>query len=594
MEKLKILIVEDESIVAMDLQHRLENFGYNVAGHAVTGNSAIKLAGDTKPDVILMDIQLKGDLDGIQSAEIIKEEFDIPILFLTAFADRPTLERAKLTEAFGYILKPYHERELYTNIEMAMYRHKMEKALREKERWLHTTINSISDGVIAADNEGNIHLMNNSLKEITGLSEKDLMGRNIGILFEKIARYGSNDKGASKDYYIEREGEKFPLEVSETELRGGKGDHLGNVVVLHDISDRCKFEQALRQAKENAERASSAKSEFLATISHELRTPLNHILGMTEISGELVDENSELRENLAIIEQAGKSLLTLINSMLHFAQLDGRSSGPGVPEEFALKQFVRTLFQAFSGEAARKGLLYRWLIHEGSPKQVLAAKSVVAEILSHLIDNALKFTEEGEIAVTCRVWDGAPEDGRIWLHILVSDTGKGLPGKVREKIFEPFTQGDDIYTRSYGGAGLGLAIAKQKAEILGGEIWAENGDGRGSTFHLVLPCGLPETGFFETPYAIDNTEEMEQNPEKQVRCGTIGCIEDYIRTARNRLREDNLQGLEKDTVIIRDLLEKRGETRNWKEVYKILFACRRKDRNAVEEGIRHLVSERNG
>jgi PAS domain S-box-containing protein len=594
MENLQILIVEDESIVAMDLRHRLENYGYTVVGHAVSGNAAIKLAGDKKPDVILMDIQLKGDLDGIQSAEIIKEEFDIPILFLTAFADRPTLERAKLTEAFGYILKPYHERELYTNIEMAMYRHKMEKALREKERWLHTTINSISDGVIAADNEGNIHLLNTSLKEITGLGERELLGRNINVLFDKIALYGDKSTGASKDYYIEREGKKFPLEVFVTELRGDKEEHLGKVVVLHDISERYKFEQVLRQAKENAERASSAKSEFLATISHELRTPLNHILGMTEISGELAGTNSELRENLAIIENAGKSLLTLINSMLRFARLDGGGSGPGLREEFSLEQFARTLFQAYSAEAARKGLLYRWLIREGSPKQAAAAKTVISEILSHLIDNAFKFTEQGEITVTCRVWDGAPDDGRIWLHTLVSDTGKGLPGKARETIFEPFTQGDDIYTRSYGGAGLGLAIAKQKAEILEGEIWAETGDGPGSTFHLVLPCGLPETGFYETPYVIDNSEQMEQNSKKCGERATIGCIEDYIRTARDRLREDNLYGLEKDTVMIRDLLEKRGETRNWKEVYKILFACRRKDRNAVEEGISRLLSERNG
>jgi AmiR/NasT family two-component response regulator len=132
-DKAKILIIEDEVLVAMDMEKRLQGLGYNVVGTAHTGPSAVEKALETSPDLILMDIMLRGKMDGINAAKKIKEELDVPVVYLTAYSDDETLERAKRTEPFGYLIKPYSEREIYTTIEMALYKHAAEQRLAEEQ-----------------------------------------------------------------------------------------------------------------------------------------------------------------------------------------------------------------------------------------------------------------------------------------------------------------------------------------------------------------------------------------------------------------------------------------------------------------------------
>ena len=133
MSKVKVLVVEDESIVSKDIQHSLKRLGYIVSGATATGEKSVDLAANEKPHIVLMDIMLKGDMNGIEAAEIIKREHNIPVIFLTAYADEATLEKAKITEPYGYIIKPFKEIDLHTSIEMALYKHKKEKEV-EKER----------------------------------------------------------------------------------------------------------------------------------------------------------------------------------------------------------------------------------------------------------------------------------------------------------------------------------------------------------------------------------------------------------------------------------------------------------------------------
>ncbi len=140
MPKARILVVEDEVIVAMDIQSRLRSLGYMVADHVGTGEEAVRKAGETRPDLVLMDIRLAGEMDGIQAAEKIHAEFDIPVVYLTAYADEETIQRAKVTEPFGYILKPLQERELHAAIELALFKHQAEQELREVNRHLEEAL----------------------------------------------------------------------------------------------------------------------------------------------------------------------------------------------------------------------------------------------------------------------------------------------------------------------------------------------------------------------------------------------------------------------------------------------------------------------
>jgi CheY-like chemotaxis protein len=150
----QILVVEDEYIIAKDIENTLTNLGYSVPAIASSGKEAIQKVSKFQPDLILMDIVLKGSMDGVETADQIRSKFDIPVVYLTAYADDATLQRAKITEPYGYLIKPFQERELYSTIEMALYKQAMEKAIKEKERWLATTLSSLGEAVIATDEKG--------------------------------------------------------------------------------------------------------------------------------------------------------------------------------------------------------------------------------------------------------------------------------------------------------------------------------------------------------------------------------------------------------------------------------------------------------
>ena len=160
MEKKKIFVVEDESIVSLEIQSRIKHLGYIVSGTAASGDEAIRKVIDLKPDLILMDIRIKGEIDGIETAAEIKKIYDVPIIFLTAYADPVTIQRAKITDPFGYIIKPFEERELHISIEIALYKDHTQKLIREKDKWLTAILRSVGDAVIATDTQGKIKFIN--------------------------------------------------------------------------------------------------------------------------------------------------------------------------------------------------------------------------------------------------------------------------------------------------------------------------------------------------------------------------------------------------------------------------------------------------
>src|SRR5579863_7317599 len=172
----RILVVEDENVVALDIQRDLISFGYVVPATAASGEEAIEKAAALRPDLVLMDIRLRGAIDGIEAAEEIRTRFDIPAIYLTAYADPATLSRARLTGALGYLIKPFGERELHAAVEVALYRHQLEQRVKESERWLAATLRSIADGVIATDARGCIRFMNPVAERLTGWTAAQAAG----------------------------------------------------------------------------------------------------------------------------------------------------------------------------------------------------------------------------------------------------------------------------------------------------------------------------------------------------------------------------------------------------------------------------------
>jgi diguanylate cyclase (GGDEF)-like protein/PAS domain S-box-containing protein len=256
----QILVVEDEKIVARNIQERLKSFGYAVSGVASSGEEAIRKADKLQPDLVLMDIMLKGEMDGVQAATEIRERFHIPVIYLTAFADEYTLQRASITEPFGYILKPFEERELHTIIEMALYKHQMEKKLKRSEQWLGKLLKTIGDAVIAADHKGAVTFMNPVAEALTGWRQEDALGKDLSEVFnttsekmsglaEMLSLKGLLQGGAggfsSQPVLIAKDGTETPIDSSAALMKDDHGNITGLILIFRNAASRLRAEEQL-------------------------------------------------------------------------------------------------------------------------------------------------------------------------------------------------------------------------------------------------------------------------------------------------------------------------------------------------------------
>jgi response regulator RpfG family c-di-GMP phosphodiesterase len=276
MPDIRILVVEDESLVAKDIQNMLISLGYEVIDVVSTGEEAIRLAESTSPDLVLLDIVLKGEIDGIVAARRIWERFAIPIVYLTAYADETTLQRAKVTEPFGYILKPFDQRELQTTIEMAFYKARMDHKLREREEWLSTVLTSIGDGVIATDSRGLITFMNPLAERLTGWTTPEAFHKPLRDIFQIAHDSPGGPSGPlpllQENILSARAGAKIAIEETVTPIRSSKKETIGSVFVFRDITQRKLSEAELMQSWDRLQKALAGTIQAMA-LTIEMRDP---------------------------------------------------------------------------------------------------------------------------------------------------------------------------------------------------------------------------------------------------------------------------------------------------------------------------------
>lgn len=371
-----------------------------------------------------------------------------------------------------------------------------EAALSEQEAAKAAIISGALDAVLSFDDGGTVLAFNDAAERVFGSRAGAIIG--ASVVDRLIPRSARADLVADLDRYrrsgesrlvgrrseltlLRADAKPFPAEISLIHsMVGGRGVF---TAFIRDIGERLAQEERLRQALDQAERASRAKSEFLATVSHELRTPMNGILGAVDLllDGALESDQQRLAKTA---RQAGEALQARLDDIIDYADIEARRIDLE-PAPFHPAALIENCAAAFRDHAEARGLPISVSIAADVPRQVSGDAGRLRQILFNLVSNAVKFTSKGEIAL--RVERRAGDDGFVVLRFLVKDSGIGIPDGLRERIFSPFSQADPGATRRHGGAGVGLSIARGLVELMNGRIDFASSPDRGSSFWCDLP-----------------------------------------------------------------------------------------------------------
>lgn len=481
----KILIVEDEAIVAMSLTDTLKRLGYTTSGPVANGKQALQCAERDKPDLALMDIRIQGDMDGIETAAELSKRHHLPILYLTAYTDDSTLARAQVTEPYGYLVKPFEERELRSAIEIALYRHRSEMKLRKVEHWLAATLRSAGDGVVSVDQHLRVNFINPVAEVLTGWKQTEALGRDIEEVLPITDPRGNPCVPArlalaegivvtleAGHTAISRDGQVYPIDDSAAPIRDSQGNIMGVVIIFRSAQEREHLESRIL----SVQRLESL-GRLTAGVAHDYNNLLTVIQGNLHSirEGERVSESVE--EALAAAERAGK----LTRQLLTFGH-----ARHGQLHPINLCEFLRESGQVLNSLLGENHSLS---IDTGDEDlKVPADIAMLEQVVTNLVVNARDaLPEGGDIKIVLRTAEKEPPPGvelqHRWAVIEVIDQGHGIDNELLPKIFDPF-----FTTKPAGkGTGLGLATCHGVVRSHGGWLEVDSRPGEGTTFRCFLP-----------------------------------------------------------------------------------------------------------
>ncbi|GAX38255.1 hybrid sensor histidine kinase/response regulator [Nodularia sp. NIES-3585] len=501
MSNTKIVIVEDEAIVAKDLRNRLQKFGYMVSAVASSGQEAINKALEMCPDLVLMDIRLKGQMDGIEAAHEIHKHLDIPIIYLTAYADEKTLDRAKVTEPFGYLLKPFKERELQINIEIALTKHKLEKQLKTHQQWLSTLLNSISDGVISSDFEDLVTFMNPVAESLTGWKQEDACGRSSSEVFniahgethesvespfKKVLRGETMVSLPAETVLIAKNGAEIPIDDSAAPIKDDQDRITGAVLIFRDVTERKQAMEARQkqveqeQLVEQLAEINQLKNEFLNLLSHELRSPLSNMKVMIQML-QLSITPEEGQRYLEMLEVECDREMALINDLLDLQRLETEARPLITPDVLLLEQLIPWVIEPFQVRVQKHQQTLQLNLPSNLPS-LFSDGTSLERILAELLNNACKYTPPGGKIILNIYYDSSEIPPKT---IITVRNSLEIPTAELSRIFDKFYRVPNADIWNQGGTGLGLSIVQKLVEQLQGIIQVESSEGW-TTFRLIL------------------------------------------------------------------------------------------------------------
>ncbi|AWB06537.1 hybrid sensor histidine kinase/response regulator (plasmid) [Azospirillum humicireducens] len=493
----RILIVEDDRIVARDIQHQLSRMGHVVVGMSASGEEAVRLAGSHRPDLVLMDIRLEGEMDGIEAARLIRDSQGIPVVFLTAYANDEVVQRASLTEPFGYLLKPFEEPQMRTVIQMALYKHASDTRLRMSERRYAATLASIRDGVILCDPQGRVDFMNRVAETMTGWTAAEAAGRPLGSVFAAVDEE-THEPLEDFSALVLRSGAFAPPErLSRLRPRGkpadagivveercsaiidDRGELVGSILVFSDLTQRRQIAEALRKAQADLAHIGrlTVMGELAAAVAHEVNQPLMAIItNAGTCLQHLSQPNPDLGKTRVVVERIVRDAQRAGDVVRSIHALARRTpADPGWVDMSALIADTLALVRA---EMRRARIMVETDLQAASP-WVHGDRVQLQQLILNLVMNAVEAMAAPDLPERRLRIVTAGEEG--WLRVRVEDSGPGLAGSDVDAIFRA------LYTTKPDGLGMGLSISRSIVELHGGRLTATLGTPCGSVFEFVLP-----------------------------------------------------------------------------------------------------------
>ena len=491
-----ILVVEDERIVARDIQKSLSDLGYFVPRTAASGEQAIQIASDHRPDLVIMDVRINGERDGIEVASVLRERFDVPVVYLTACADEVTLSRAKQSGPFGYLLKPTTKNALRSAVEIALFKHETEKQLRERERWLATTMRCIGEGVISTDASGVINYMNPVAEQLTGWRDQAARGHPaaevVRIVDERSHLPCQNPldavlRDACPDIVdgllCRATGPDLYVSNSSSPILAESGEVMGVVMVLHDMTRRRELQRRLELADRLATVGTMA-----AGVAHEVNNPLAYIRGNVSWSLDTIRKwatdhagaecpswTGEVETALSDAAVGASRVAKIVRDLNTFTR-----AGPETSEPASLSDIVDWSLEVVGHELRPRSRIVRRF--EPTP-MVDAPSGRLGQVFVNLLLNAAHALdghrhELNELVIVLRT----DEQGRAVVEI--RDNGRGMSPEVLSRAREPF-----FTTKPVGqGTGLGLFVCHGIIDALGGLLSITSEPGHGTVAQVILPA----------------------------------------------------------------------------------------------------------
>lgn len=534
--KLRLLIIEDDPTSAKLMQITLTRLGYEVAGVAVNGTEAIEMTRRTLPDLLLADINLPGQIDGIQTIELINKEYDIPVIYVTANTEDQTIQQAIKTNPIGYLAKPFNREHLKTMVEMGIHKHNLEQEVRQQRELLRVTFENIGDGVFLVNSTGDILFRNRASVFLLNANEASLNSENVvsifpglfsneapdGVsLFTPFARINS---GESVDYvFSNQSGASLILEIQIISVPAKASSSATFVITFrdvtarrneavrlvklneeleqrvetrtkelrqknheleHEVRVRLEAQRELQEALEKEKVLSQFQASIVTTVSHEFRTPLTTIQSSAQLIERSLQKEFKPEVVLKHTGQIMRSAASLENLISDVLLVEKMSASKQEVKAAAIhpESFFQNLVDEFTiGSGRNHNLIYQ---HNVFPNLIHCDERLLVFIISNLLSNAFKYSDKGStVMLVIHISQQA-------VKIIVKDDGIGISEENQKLLFNTFYRDPSVVNIE--GTGVGLTIVKESVDLLGGGIEVQSKKGHGTTFTVAIPLGTEQ------------------------------------------------------------------------------------------------------